>query len=576
MTGSLNIGELARIAKAALDATTNGQEFMLEDVYNVTRAAYERYPEDPVIRQVASTIEKMAEKAPPGEIINQSQISEIHNHFVRLSGESKFRDILGHLLLNKKADFSSRNQDYTRMNRIDAEDSHITTDDMTNPNLVNALTSVFGGSIDSIKAFDQRIAQDGIGFVSAELQALGQKDYDVEIMGGDPNIIVYAAHFNTRKGRVTVAIPTEIRDNRVLFPSTFVANTHLKELTQNNLEYFIDAKSESNDFSVPKASDVLTVVGILTGYTKMAATDDEMRTNIEGLFEDADKDIDMNVPNLFVNREYEEGRPNIDTTQNVEMPQELAHLARDFEDDILEAASIFGMDTIRKGKEMVAKELISAGFKNAQVKFGSESGDSVVYLATINTPKGPAEIEVPIEMQAVAGDKYLPLLPTYFAYDGLVEDFTTYKLQRFAISLPAPSSSNISCSTAFSYMTLPELKDEILKAASDKDYVTCEAVLGEIEDKFPEEDFKNAVADYHYILMQQANLENNEQKSCSKMIPAGQGSIYPRCGHFGVPMHKVVVGEDGNCRLRTAVEREKLNPSNESGAAMSSAKIFMA
>ena len=56
MTSNLNIGELARIAKEALNAKKTGQEFMLEDVYNVTRAAYERYPEDPVIRQVAFTI----------------------------------------------------------------------------------------------------------------------------------------------------------------------------------------------------------------------------------------------------------------------------------------------------------------------------------------------------------------------------------------------------------------------------------------------------------------------------------------------------------------------------------------
>ncbi|KKL88960.1 hypothetical protein LCGC14_1919470 [marine sediment metagenome] len=52
MTSNLNIGDLARIAKQALDANTTGQEFMLEDVYNVTRSAYERYPEDPVIKQV--------------------------------------------------------------------------------------------------------------------------------------------------------------------------------------------------------------------------------------------------------------------------------------------------------------------------------------------------------------------------------------------------------------------------------------------------------------------------------------------------------------------------------------------
>lgn len=577
MTSNFNIGDLAQIAKTALDAKTTGQEFMLEDVCNVTRVAYERYPEDPVIRQVAFTIEKMATKASPGTTINQKAISDIHNHFVRLSGNSKFRDALGHLLLQDRIEFNSQSPDYTKMNRVDAEDSGITTDDFVDSNLVNAISAAFGGSIDAVKAFDNKIATKGVEFVTAELRALGYDKPQVSIMGGDSNILVFAAHFETRKGRVTVAIPTEVKDNKILFPSTFVADDHLEELTSDKLSYFVDTKSESENFSVPSATDVLAAVGILTGRVK-TASDEDAKQQLDQLFGDTDKDKDMamSTPNLYMDRQYEEGRPDIDTIQEIEMPQELAHLARDFEDSVLEAASSFGIAVIRSGKELIARELISAGFKNAQVKFGSESGDSVVYLATINTPKGPAEIEVPIEMQITTSGSAVPLSPSYFAYDGLIEDFTIPKLQRFAINIPAPSSGTKTYSSAHSYMLLPELKDEILTAASVSDYVTCEAALSEIESRFTEEDFKNSVADYHYLLMQKTHMENKEQLSCSKMIAAGKGSIYSRCGHFGVPMHEVVVDEEGHCRRKTALEREKMNPANEGGASMSSAKVFMA
>lgn len=575
MTSNLNIGELARIAKEALDAKDIGQEFMLDDVCNVTRVAYEQHPEDPVIRQVAFTMERMTDKAPPGATISQAQISEVYNHFARLSGNSKFRQVLGHLLLEEQTKFSSQNPDFVRTHRVDAEDSGLDTSDFVNQDVVNALTAAFGGSIDSIKAFDTSIARKGKEFVEAELRALGTENPDVEVMGGNQNIIVYASHFDSRKGRVTVAIPTEVKDGRVLFPSTFVADDRLQELTTANLEYFIDKKAESNDFSVPKANDVLTAVGVLTGQVKTAG-DDEAADQLAGLFGDTEKGMEMSTPNLYMDRKYEEGRPDIDTTQEVDMPQELAHLARDFEDNVLEAASTFGLEAIRAGKEMIGRELMAAGFRNSQVKFGSESGDSIVYLASIPTPKGNAEIEVPVEMQALASDRYVPLAPAYFAYDGLIEDFSIPKLQRFAISLPAPSSSSKVYSSAYYYMTLPELKDEILKAAAANDYVSCEAALGEIEEKFSEEDFKNAVADYHYLLMQKTHAEQHEQRKCAKMIPAGKGSIYARCGHYGVPMHQVMVDDEGNCRLKSAVEREKLNPNDEGGAAMSSAKIFMA
>jgi len=575
MTSNLNIGELARIAKEALSAKTTGQEFMLEDVYNVTRSAYERYPEDPVIRQVAFTIEKMAEKASPGAIINQATVSEIYNHLVSLSGNSKFRTVLGHLLLEEKTQFTSQSPDYSKMNRVDAEDSGLDMKDFVNQDIVNAISVAFGGSIDSIKAFDSKIAQKGIEFVVAELRALGTDKPDVEIMGGDQNIIVYASHFATRKGRVTVAIPTEVKDGRVLFPSTFVADDHLKELTAANLNYFVDTKTENDDFSVPKTADVLASVGILAGHVKNAS-DDEANDQFNAMFGDTDKDMEMSTPSLYLDRQYEDGRPDIDTTQNVEMPQELSHIARDFEDSVIEAASAFGLDAIRNGKEMIGRELHAAGFRNAQVKFGSESADSVVYLAAIPTPKGIVEIEVPVEMQTNGSNKHTPLSPSYFGYDGLIEDFTIPKLQRFAISLPAPSSGNKVFNSAYSYMTLPELKDEILKAASVNDYVSCESALAEIQEKFSEEDFKNSVADYHYLLMHKTHAEKMEQRQCSKMIAAGKGSIYARCGHYGVPMHKVIVDEEGNCCLKTAVERDKLNPIDEGGASMSSAKIFMA
>lgn len=573
MSNGFNIGDLVGLAQSVLDRSTTGQEFMLEDVHNLTRAAYEKFPEDPVINQVAFAIEKMAKRAAPGTTISQSDISKLHNEFVRLSSNSRFRDVLGFLLIADRQEYKSQNPDYSKMNRVDAEDSQISTDDLIDSNLVNAISSAFNGSLDSVKAFDNKVAQQGAGFVRAELQALGFNQPIIEVMGGNPSNIVFAAHFDTRKGRVTVAIPTEVSNGQVLFPSTFVADDHLEELTSTKLSYFVDAKAEANNFGVPKVADVLNAVGIITGRNKTASESEF--NELSGLFGEQEKDMSIDAPNLFVDRKYEEGRPDIDTTQNVEMPSELAHLARDFEDSVLEAASSFGVEAIRKGKEMVACELVSAGFKNAQVKFGSEANDSVVYLATLNTPKGPAEIEVPIEMQAI-GEKYLPLAPSYFAYDGLIEDFTAPKLQRFAIALPAPSSGSTSYSTAFSYMTLPELKDEILKSAAVKDYVSCEAVLDEIREKFAEEDFKNAVADYHYILMHQSHLDKREQRKCAKMIPAGKGSVYARCGHYGTPMHNVVVDEEGNCRLKTAVERERLNPTDEGGAAMSSAKIFMA
>ncbi len=119
------------------------------------------------------------------------------------------------------------------------------------------------------------------------------------------------------------------------------------------------------------------------------ATGGEFTSAIER-FEDRGDKIQLTTPELLAdNQDYAEPQSYIDTAQEVEMPKELAHLAQDFENDLLEAVSAFGKDAVRAGKGLVLAELGAAGFKHSQVRFGSEAGDSVCYLATLHTPKGP-------------------------------------------------------------------------------------------------------------------------------------------------------------------------------------------
>ncbi|MFA5024025.1 MAG: hypothetical protein WC523_03675 [Patescibacteria group bacterium] len=545
---------------------------MLEDVHNITRAAYEQYPEDPVIGQVAFTIERIAAKAPKGSTISQAEVSNIYNNFVRLSSNSHFREVLGSLLFDVTTP-NVENADYSRLNRVDAEDSKAIATE-ANAELTNTISSVFSDSVDSSKSFDIKIASDGLGFVSAELKSLGFSPA-IEIMGGNKSNIVYAAHFNTNRGRITVAIPTQIVSGRVLFPSTFVAGDRLEELTSAVLSMFIDKKAQLGDFSIPKTANVLSALNILAGQKYMSEPE---FAKVSGTVSENDDTTGLSL------EDKKDTRPELPTNQiamdntlissrKADMPQSLAHLARDFEDDVLEAASTYGLDSIRKGKEMIALELRTAGFKNAQVRFGSESNQTVVYLASINTPKGSVELEVPVEMAVIAENKYMPLSPSFFAYDGMVEDFTASKLQRFAIRLPSLSTGSTVCSSSFSYMLLPELKDEILKAASENDYVTCEAALSEIKNRFNEDDLKNAISDYHFILTQKTKMNKQSQHKCSRLIKAGHGSISDRCGHYLCSLDKVITDENGNCRLKTAIEREKLNPIEDGGALISTSKI---
>ena len=571
MPNNVNVSDLVNLAQDLLSDKEHGQEFMLSDVYNITRQAYQNYPEDPVIRQFAYVIEQISDKHPEGSTINQREMTKIYNDLVRLSGNSQFRSVLGMLVVDTQTTKTSSN-DFVSMNRIDAEDTQLNLDEYVDKDLVDTLDSLFGGSVKKTKAYSDEVANKGAEYVLAELKALGFEP-KVDVLGGNQDTLVYAAHFDTQKGLVSVAVPINISSNKLLLPSTFVADDCLEELTSNKLSYFIDKKAYNNNFSVPNVDSILKAIGMMTGQVK-TASDDEFKTKLER-FDDRGDTILFTSPELFTDKQNQpEPQSYIDTTPEVEMPKELAHLAHDFENDLLEAASSFGKDAVQAGKSLVIAELVDAGFKNTQVRFGAESGDSVCYMAALATPKGPVEIEVPIEMQVSANNTYRPLAPSYFAFDGLIEDFTPAKLQRFALNRPAVSSGQVVHSTEHSYMTLPELRDEIVKAASSNDYVSCEMILGTIQERFNEEDYKNTVADYQYLLILKNSGRNVEVPECSKAIAAGKGSIEVRCGHYGVPMSKVIIGTDGHCKLRSTVEKEKLNPIEESGAAISTSKLF--
>ena len=570
MTHTLDINLLATLAQRALDEQTNGREYMLIDVYNQTRQAYAQFPEDAVIRQVAATIERMADKAKPGATISQAQISGIYNNFAHIRQDSNFRRVLGHLLKDELPTQSSQNPDYTRLNRVDADSSQLTDKDFADPHMVTALSAVFGGSLNEVKVFDPTLAQRGVDYVRAELQALGYAKPEVEVMGGDNKTLVYASHFDTNKGRVTVAIPIDLSGGKLVLPSTFVADNKLAELSGQNLSYFVDKKAQEQDFSVPKVSDVLRAVGILTGRDTKVSGENFDRLN--ELFGKGDQ-IALTTPALFVDRKYEDGRPDIDATPQANMPPELAHLARDFEDSLLEAASPFGREAITAGKRLILTELASAQLKGAQVKFGSETSNTVVYLATVNTPKGPVDIEVPVEMRALSG-KYIPLVPSYFVHNGTSRDFTGPQLQHFVVGVQESEYSTV-LGEQYKFMVLPELREEILKAAGSQNYSACETILKHISERFTEEDYRNAVSDYQHALLTKNRMKALEQTKCSKMIQAGKGSVYARCGHYGVPMHQVVNDADGNCRMKSSLEREKLNPVQEGGASISNAKVFM-
>lgn len=517
MADNLNISQFSNLAKRLLEKYDNGEEFLLGDVHRQIRTAYEKFPEDAVIRQMSSVVEKMAEKYSSATIVNQRQLSSIYNDLVRLAGETKFRTVLGHLLL------AAPEQKRASSAELRDDRKEIAVKDLVGDEVIGVLESAFDDDL-AAKAFNQELANNGIGYIRAELKSLGFSSNVIKIASGNGSKVVYSASFDTQRGPVSVYIPVSVANNKFMLPTTFIDDLGESQLNKETLGSSIQRRAMA-EIGKPMPEAVL---------------------------------------------------PDLDLNPKVEMPKELAHLTHDFENSVLETTSIFGKEAVDMGKRIVIAELKAAGFKNAQVKFGSDSGDSVVYLASINTPRaGVATIEVPIEMKATMDDKYAPLLPTCFAYNEQLKEFNASNLQKFALEA---TNVNTESNPLYSFMLLPELKEEMIRSASINDYNSCEAILNHIGEKFGEEDYKNAIADYQYVLSMKNKAADDQAKQAEianlgVLIPAGKGSIYPRLPN-GKPIKDMVKDESGRFRSATEIEKEKLNKTEDGGAAIQTSQIL--
>jgi hypothetical protein len=102
--------------------------------------------------------------------------------------------------------------------------------------------------------------------------------------------------------------------------------------------------------------------------------------------------------------------------------------------------------------------------------------------------------------------------------------------------------------------------------------------LNHIGATFSAEDYRNAIADYQYVLSIKAKASATQAKHAelaqsNTLIQAGHGSLLPRQSN-GQPISDLVRDEDGNYRKASDLQREKLNPSEDGGASISTSSII--
>jgi hypothetical protein len=542
-------------AEALLAQMEGGKEYTVGYVSQRMSKAAADNPQDAVIRAVAGVLETM-NRQNPGRTIDQGELDTIYNQLIGLDASgTRFREVLGDLLLSRKPASAAPDPKYAEARRDPLQEALSETE----PQLAKELGAMFDFA-DS--HYDPQRALEARDKVGAELHSMGLRNVRVRIAGGNSRHLVFAADLDTNRGAVRVYIPVEASGDKL--PSVFVAGDRFTELTARNLESHMEQAALRNE-RLPEVSSVLKSLDAITMQARRQASAEQIG-RIAAMLPSENGSASLSAPGLFASLPDGKGIGEVEIPK-AEVPEPLRTLASEIEESVLEAAVGHPQTAVRLAKRMLLAELASMGFKGSQVRVAAPTGDGFICEAILNSPRGKVAVDVPIEMK-----ENQPLMPSVFALGDKVEDFSEANLKAMLAREPETVDIAVRRDSNLLGLNYHDLKDALVRHAADGNFKACDEVMEAIAEKFDGETYRNALLDYQKILMDVGNAKRQAESRCGRILRTST-SIFPVCGHFMVPLHKVVQDEHGTCHLASTYHARR-NQQDE-GACFSNARVLV-
>lgn len=524
----VDFSSLKTQAEMALAKLTEGKCYEISDVNSRLQKIAAQLPQDTVINAVARVIEQLSKKDQT-RLISQGEIENIYNQLIGLNaGGTRFREVLGDLLVSNAPKPVEQNLDYIRGMRDDPEKSPLEYD--VNPQFKEDFGQMFKKHIDKYDPQCAVAAQEKVGM---ELKSLGYEPR-IKLAGGNSKFLIFAADFYTPHGSVCTFIPSNAAGTQS--PSVFIAGNKFNTLTKSAIDSFLSEASHKNS-KLPHVSDVLNTIEKLScSEVSASVSDAHMNTR------------PVEIP-------------------MAEVPEPLKALASQIEENLAEVSVGYPQNIVRSAKQMLISELDAMGFKNSQIRVASSMTGGFICEATLNTPKGKLSIEAPIEM-----NNDIPLLPAVFAKGDFVDSFDESSLHRF-VSNNSGDNTIIRADSHFHEMTFAQLKDAMIKSAMRKDYDSCDEIIGVIASKVDENTYRNVVSDYHKLLLNVDNINEKLAYDDKDQFVKTPNSIYPIHKKLGKPAHELIRDENGEYHLKSTYSSRENQ--KESGAFFSNAKVLI-
>lgn len=553
-----NFNALKTQAEYLLAKMEHGKGYQIGDLDQRLRQAADENPGDIVIRSVASVIERLSAKN-PNSMMTQGQLEEVYQELVGLNTNTRFRKVLGDLLRSDKNEADLTNKNFVEGIR-DPTEGFLNYD--VDKKVKEGFDNIFGSTSNK---YDTQNATRAKEKVELELRSMGLVNPHVRLAGGNSRFLVFATSIDTNRGAVPIYIPAESSGDKL--PSVFVGSNVFEQLTTANLTDYLNAAAYNRD-RLPEVSNVLSALDQALGVAPKTTKQDEF-TKLFANLSEANGSEGLSAPGIFAELPEQNYLRDVEIP-STPVPTELKALTSDIEENVLEASVGYPQTSVRMAKRIIISELGSMGFKGSQVRVVSPTGDGFICEAILNTPHGKLKIEVPIEMSGNA-----PLMPSVFAKDDYVADFTPLNIQALALKDAGYVEGAIRVDAQLYGMSLNELKDTMSKSAARGDFNTCDEVMEVISDRFDEDTYRSVVSDYHGLLSKLGTAKDSLRQAHEDdgQFIRTPNSIYPVHKKLGLPAHELVRDESGVWH-RKSTYAAKLDQEHM-GAFFSTAKVLV-
>lgn len=511
------------------------QKFFTLKLANRLSEATKLYPTDQTVIHMANFLSKRAQAG--SYLISRSELSDAYNrlHTTNTKCASLLSEELG-----KPEDRLPQAHKTTR-----SQDEGMYMDDLygkyADKKLVNEFEAAFDKSAkyrpysDDAAKSAVKIVKDILG-ANASVSAVDGKDY----------AILCQATFETPKGRSHIIVPVETVNDKALIPGVFLSQAGFIDFNKENVEKHIMATA-GKSFKVD-ASQVLEAIKV----AKFGASKEVDSVDMAVFAFKARNGTPSNYTNdaiLYQEVDKVASEVNLKTAESDLFSEKLKTTDGT-------AEFVLGKKNIDIGRNIVAKELSSMGYKSASIKVASFTDNSFTLAVSANG----SGFKVPVKVE-----KGSVVYPTVILAGGNIEKFCKDGIKS---ALASNDQKAAVTATNFSLMTSSQLINEVEKLCMAGDLDSASDALSAIQLTGDEKALSYAFATYMSAM--DGSLSKKAEIQKIKTIKIGGNEV---CAQTFLPVDKVYIDENGVAHAKYHQNSDKTD--SVTAAGLMNAKIIM-